>query len=313
MEAERNTAAPLAKRGPLFYLRRDAFLYGLLILPIAYFVIFKYVPMYGVTIAFKEFNIFKGVWGSPWIGFEAFREIFAMKEFYRALRNTFLLNGLDILVGFPVPIALAILLNELSARTFKRLAQTILYIPHFLSWVIIAGITLQVFAPTNGIINNLLRAAGMEPIPFLTSGPHWIATYIGIGIWQNMGWGSIIYLAAITGINPELYEAAEVDGAGRFRRIRHVTLPGIKSTIVILLILAVGRIAMIGFDRPFLIGNQMVFDQYDVISTFVYRVGLQSQRYTIATAVGLFQSVVGLAFLLATNAVAKRSGESGIW
>lgn len=301
------------KRGPIYHLKRDAFLYALLVLPIVYFVIFKYIPMYGVTIAFKEFNIFKGVWGSPWIGFDAFREIFAMKEFYRAVRNTLVLNGLDLLIGFPMPIFLALLLNELSAPTFKRLSQTILYIPHFLSWVIIAGITLQVFAPTNGIINNMLRAAGAQPIPFLTSPPHWIATYIGIGIWQNLGWGSIIYLAAITSINPELYEAAEVDGAGRFRRIWYVTLPGIKSTIIVLLILAVGRIAIIGFDRPFLIGNQMVFDYYDVISTFVYRVGLQSQRYTIATAVGLFQSVIGLVFLFATNAIAKKAGESGIW
>ncbi len=301
------------RRGLTYRLRRDAFLYALLVLPIIYFVTFKYIPMYGVTIAFKEFNIFKGVWGSPWIGLDAFREIFAMKEFYRAVRNTLILNGLDLLIGFPMPILLALLLNELTAHNFKRLSQTILYIPHFLSWVIIAGITLQVFAPTNGIINNLLRAAGGEPIPFLTSPWHWIATYVGIGIWQNLGWGSIIYLAAITGINPELYEAAKVDGAGRFRRIWYVTLPGIKSTIIILLILAVGRIAIIGFDRPFLIGNQMVFDYYDVISTFVYRVGLQSQRYTIATAVGLFQSVIGLVFLFATNAIAKKAGESGIW
>jgi putative aldouronate transport system permease protein len=269
--------------------------------------------MYGITIAFKNYNMFKGVFRSPWSGFDAFREIFATREFYRAIKNTFVLNGLDLLAGFPAPIVLALLLNELRSRKYKRVAQTILYLPHFLSWVVIGGIVYQVFAPSYGIVGALFRAVGLKPLPFLTSGPYWIATYVGVGVWQNIGWGSIIYLAAISGINPELYEAADMDGAARMRKMWSITLPGIKTTIVILLILNVGRLANIGFDRPYVLGNQLVMEYQDVISTFVYRVGIQSIRFTIATAVGLFQSVVGLAFLLSANFIASKAGEQGLW
>jgi putative aldouronate transport system permease protein len=301
------------RKGIKHYVRRDFFLYVLLVVPILYFIIFKYVPMYGVTVAFKDYNIFKGFFGSEWAGFDAFKEIFAMSEFYRAIWNTFLLNALDLLFGFPAPIILALLLNEIRSRWYKRTAQTLLYLPHFLSWVIIGGIVLQVFAPSYGLVNNLLRSLGGKALPFLTSGPQWVATYVGVGVWQNIGWGTIIYLASIAGIPPELYEAAEVDGAGRFRRMWHITLPGIKATIVILLILAIGRIAQIGFERPFLLGNIMVINNSDVISTFVYRIGIQNSRYAIATAVGLFQSVVGLVFLLLANFIATKAGEKVIW
>jgi putative aldouronate transport system permease protein len=306
-------ASTTTRRGPLYYLRRDIFLYLLLALPLAYFLLFRYAPMYGVTVAFKDYNIFKGIFGSPWNGIAAFREIFATREFYRALRNTLVLNGLDLLVGFPFPIILALVLNEVRQPRFKRLSQTLLYLPHFLSWVIIGGIVYQVFSPTVGIVSNALRAVGLRPIPFLTNGPLWVATYVGTGVWQNVGWGTIIYLAAMAGISPELYEAAEMDGAGRLRRMASITLPGIKATIVILLILSIGRIAMIDFDRPYVMYNQQIIEYSDVISTYVYRVGLQSARFTIATAVGLFQSVVGLVFLLAANFIAGRAGEQGIW
>jgi putative aldouronate transport system permease protein len=283
-------AATAPKRGPLFYLRRDFLLYLLLVLPIVYFLLFKYVPMYGVTIAFRDYNMFKGVFASPWSGFGAFKEIFSMREFYRAIKNTLVLNGLDLLVGFPAPIVLALLLNELRSQTYKRVSQTILYLPHFLSWVVIGGIVYEVFAPSL-----------------------WIGTYVGVGVWQSIGWGSIIYLAAIAGINPELYEAADMDGAGRLRKMGSITLPGIKETVIILLILNVGRIANIGFDRPYVLGNQLVQEYSDVISTFVYRVGIRSIRFTIATAIGLFQSVVGLAFLLSANFIARKAGETGLW
>jgi putative aldouronate transport system permease protein len=305
---------PLRRRkGPGFYIRRDFFLYTLLALPIVYFILFKYVPMYGVVVAFKEFNPFKGILASPWIGLGAFKEIFGMKEFYRALKNTFILNGLDLLFGFPTPIILALLLNEVASRKYKRIANFFLYIPHFLSWVIIGGMVYQLFSTTNGLVNISLQSIGLQRIPFLSKGGAWIATYIGVGIWQNLGWGTIIYLAAISGINPELYEAAEVDGAGRFQKLLHVTLPGIKSTIIVLLVLNVGRMVLINFDRPFMLGNVMVMDNADVISTFVYRVGIQNSRYTIATAVGLFQSVIGLFFLLAADFVSRKSGERVIW
>ena len=301
------------KHGVLFYVRRDALLYFLLLLPVAYNVVFKYLPMYGVTIAFRDYNIFKGIFASPWIGFDAFREVFHTKGFFRALRNTFLLNGLDLIVGFPAPIILALLLNELRSKTYKRLSQSILYLPHFLSWVIIGGIVMRILAPTNGLVNIFLRSIGLNAVPFLTSPPHWVITYLAVGVWQNVGWGTIIYLAAISGISPELYEASEVDGATRLQKTWHITLPGIQATMVILLILSIGRMALIDFERPFVIGNALVWKYSDVISTFVYRVGIQNGRFTISTAVGLFQSVVSLVFLLTANFVSKRATGHGIW
>jgi putative aldouronate transport system permease protein len=269
--------------------------------------------MYGVNIAFKEYNMFAGVAKSPWIGFENFKEIFGMKDFSLALRNTLFLNVMDLVFGFPSPIILAILLNELRIVKVKKIAQTLLYLPHFLSWVIIGGMVLQIFAPTTGIVNAIIIKMGGTNIPFLIDKWYWLFTYTGIGIWQSAGWGTIIYLAAITGINEELYEAAEVDGAGRIRKIWHITLPGIRPTIVILLILNVGRMMNIGFERPYTIGNVLVRDFSEVLSTFVYRIGIQSMRFSIATAAGVFQSVVGLVLLLITNSVAKRFGEQGVW
>ncbi|HEX9061425.1 MAG TPA: ABC transporter permease subunit [Clostridia bacterium] len=278
----------------------------------AYFIIFKYIPMYGTIIAFEECNPFDW-FNSPWTGLNNFKEIFAMSDFYRALRNTLMLNFFDLLFGFPAPLFLAIVINEIRISWFKRTSQTLLYLPHFLSWVIIGGIVLQVFSPTTGLVPTLLKSFGFGSVSFLTEKWNWLFTYTGVGVWQNAGWGMIIYLAAISGISHELYEAAEVDGAGRLRRIWHITLPSIKSTIIILLILNVGKIAMIGFDRPYVIGNPQVNEFSDVISTFVYRVGIQSNRYSIATAVGLFQSVIGMVFLIVTNFIAKKSGEQGVW
>lgn len=300
------------KAGFLFYLKRDFFLYLLLFLPIAYIVLFKYGPMYGILMAFQNYNLFDGIWGSPWAGLDIFKEIFKLNDFWEAVRNTFLLNGLDLAAGFPAPILLAILLNELKAERFKKISQTVLYLPHFLSWVIIGGISFLMFSST-GLINHALSAFGIGPVPFLSDKLNWLIVYVGIGIWQNAGWGTIIYLAAITGINRELYEAVEVDGAGRFRKIWHITLPGMKPTIIILLILQLGRMVSIGFERPFNIGNSLVSDYSEVISTFVYNMGLKAGEFSQATAIGLFQSVVSLVFLLVANAIAERSGEQGIW
>ena len=295
------------------YIRSNWLLYALLIMPVAYFITFKYVPMGGILVAFKDYNVFAGILDSPWNNFATFKDIFQRAEFYRVVRNTFILNGLDLLVGFPVPIILAILLNEIVYKKYKRVAQTILYMPYFLSWVIIGSIAVQIFSRDSGMINNLVIALGGEPLPFLTKINYWIPTYTFLGIWQSAGWNTIIYLAAVSGINSELYEAAVVDGAGRWSKIWHVTLPGIRSTIFILLTLNMGRIVAISFDRPFVIGNAMVMEYADVISTYVYRVGIQSFQYSTATAVGLFQSVIGMIFLLITNRIAKRCGEAGIW
>lgn len=295
------------------YLRRNWQLYALLLLPVTYFIVFKYGPIYGILIAFKDYNIFKGIMASPWIGFDAFEQIFRRNDFYSALRNTFLLNGLDLLFSFPAPIVLAILLNELRLPWFKKMTQTIYYLPHFLSWVIIGGMVYQLFSTNTGIVNQVIMDLGFEPVPFLADKNYWLITYLFTGVWQSAGWGTIIYLAAMTGINKELYEAAEVDGAGRSRKMWHITLPGIRSTIVILLIINIGHMASIGFDRPYILGNAMVQDYADVLSTFVYRVGLQSGQYTMATAVGLFQSVVGLVFVLGSNYLSKKVSNEGIF
>lgn len=297
----------------LSYTRQYYLLYIFLILPIAYFVVFKYIPMYGVIIAFKDYNMFEGIWRSPWNNFATFKEIFGMKEFYRAVRNTFLLNALDLIAGFPAPIILAIILSELKSKAYKRISQTILYLPHFLSWIVIGSLSIQLFSAHSGLVNVILEKLGFSPINFLTEKGPWLITYTLSGVWQSAGWNAIIYLAAIAGINPELYEAATVDGAGRLKKIWHITLPCIKPTIIILLVLNVGRIAQIGFDRPYAMGNHLVTEVSDVISTFVYRVGLRSGRFSTATAVGFFQSVVGMVFLIIANYVADKFGEQGIW
>lgn len=293
--------------------RRDLFLYLLLVLPVVYFLLFRYVPMYGVTIAFKDFNIFTGILESEWNGLTQFQEVFSTREFYQVLRNTLVLNLLDLIVGFPFPIFLAIVVNEVRQRWFKKTVQTLIYLPHFLSWVIVGGLVLQVFSPDKGLVNIVLTALGLGQVDFLTNGPNWVATYVGVGVWHSAGWGTIIFLAAMAGINPELYEAAEVDGASRWQRIWTITIPSLAPVIVILFILQVGRITSISFDRPFILGNTLVNDYAQVISTYVYDVGLKSMRFNIATAVGLFQSVVGLVFLLVTNWFAEKNGQEGIY
>ncbi|WEG11103.1 ABC transporter permease subunit [Pullulanibacillus sp. KACC 23026] len=299
-------------KGLLFYIKRDIILYLMLVIPVAYILLFKYGSMYGIEIAFKDYNIFQGMNRSPWNNFATFKQIFATPQFYQVVRNTLVLNGLDLIVGFPAPIILAILINELVFKKFKRISQTILYLPHFLSWVIIGGIVAQLLSPT-GMINSLITNMGGHALPFLTKKFAWVGTYTLVGAWQSAGWGTILYLAAMTGINKELYEAAEVDGAGRLRKIWHVTLPGIRPTIAILLILQLGNIMAIGFDRPFNLQNNLVMDFGDVISTFVYRIGIQSANFSIGAAVGLFQSIICLVFLLTSNYITKKLGEQGIW
>lgn len=294
------------------YLRRYWQLYALLVLPLTYFIIFKYGPMYGIQIAFKDFNFFQGIQGSEWIGFEAFREVFGMRDFYLTLRNTLMLNFLDLLVSFPAPLILAIMLYEMKAVWFKKLSQTILYIPHFISWVIIGGIVYQVFGTQSGMVNNLLTSLGFEAVPFLTDKSDWLLTYLLVGVWQSAGWGTIIYLAALTGINKELFEAAGIDGAGRLKRIWHITLPGLRPTIVVLLIINLGHMISIGFERPYVIGNLAVREYSDVLSTFVYRIGIESGQYTLATVVGLFQAVVGLIFVLGANYTSKKLTDESI-
>lgn len=300
------------KKGIIFYLKRDWQLYTLILLPLIMVAIFKYGSMFGLVIAFKDYNIIRGFSGSKWVGFDIFKKIFSMQDFWKALRNTLVLNGFDLLVGFPIPIILALLLNEVKNTYFKKISQTILYLPHFLSWVIIAGVFYQLLSPSTGLINVLITRTGGEIIPFLTEKWHWLVSYILIGVWQAMGWGTIIYLAAITGVSGELYEAATVDGAGRWQKMLYITLPSIKSTIVIMLIMNLGKIMGSSFERANSIGNTMVKEFSEVIATFVYVKGLQAGNYSVATAVGLFQSVVALILVVLADRIAKKMGETGL-
>lgn len=295
------------------YFRRTWTLYLMMVFPMAFFIIFRYAPMTNIVMAFKNYNMFKGVWESEWAGFKWFERALTSVDFWEALRNTVVLNVLDLIIGFPAPIILAILLNELLFKRFKRVTQTIVYLPHFLSWIIISGIAFQLLAPKSGVVNVFLTNFGAGPVEFLGKPNLWVGTYVALGLWKEVGWNAIIYLAAITGINMELYEAAEMDGAGRFRKIWHITLPGIRATIVVLLIMNLGRILGIEFDRPYAMQNTAVMSVADVISTYVYRVGIRGMQFSLTAAVGLFQSVVCVIFLLTANSLAKKFGERGIW
>ncbi|RXZ78649.1 sugar ABC transporter permease [Paenibacillaceae bacterium] len=308
----RDALRPERRNKFVFSLRKDALLYLLLLLPLTYVAIFKYAPIYGVLMAFQDYNLFQGIGGSEWVGLDVFKYIFEQDSFYRALKNTLMLNFLDLIIGFPAPIILAILLNEIWHVRFKKIAQSILYLPHFLSWVIIGGMVYLMFS-TGGLVNSFLNSLGFSNIEFLSQKSNWIVMYVLVGVWHNVGWGTIIYLAALVGINKELYEAADIDGCSRLRKVWHITLPGIQQTIVILLILQIGKMVSIGFDRPYVMGNSLVIEYSDVISTYVYRVGIGAGDFSQATAVGLFQSVVGLIFLVSANYISKKLVGQGIW
>ena len=296
------------------YVKSNWQLYAMLLIPVAFVLIFKYAAYPGLRIAFMNYKPAKGYAGSAWVGAENFQKIFRDKDFLRALKNSLAFNFLDLLVGFPVPIILALLLNELRFMRYKKFSQTVLYLPHFLSWVIIASVALSLFKPETGLVNILLRNLGVidHGIPFLTEKWHWAVTYLLIGVWQNMGWGSIIYLAAITGISPDLYEAATIDGAGRWRKIWNVTLPGIRGTMVTLLIMNLGRVMGSNFERLDSFGNVQVKDFQYQLAIYIYEKGLAGGNFSRATAVGLFQSLVGLILVLAADRVTKALGEDGL-
>ena len=313
---EKKVKAPKQKVNWKVYIKRYWQLYALLLLPMVYLLIFKYIPMKYILIAFKKYSIVKPIGEMPWAanhGMQYFIQAFSNNDFKNALRNTVVLNLLDLVIGFPIPIIFALILNELPFRKFKKTVQTIAYMPHFLSWVIIYGLAIQLFTPTNGLINMFIERMGGEAIHFLDDPIKWVGTYIFLGVWQSFGWNSIVYLAAIAGISPELYEAASVDGANRFEKMWHITLPGIRGTIVTLLVMALGNILGSGFDRPFALQNNLVMKYAEVISTFVYKHGIKGLQFSLTTAVGLFQSVVGVFFLLFANWLARKLGERGIW
>ena len=292
--------------------RNYKYLYLMLVIPIAIYIVFRYAPLTGLQVAFKDYNMFKGMWASKWVGFKYFEEVFSAPKFWLALKNTVLLNLWDLIFGFPVPIILAIMLYEMRSVTWKRVAQTILYLPHFLSWIIIGGLVNQMFNST-GMINMIIKNITGSTVNFLTNETNWVILYVATGIWQSAGWGTIIYLAAISGVNTELYEAAEVDGCGRMKRIWHVTIPCIMPTILTMLILQLGRMVGIGFERPYVMANDMVRNVSEVTATYVYTMGIKNARYPFSTAVDLFGSLVNMMFLVAANTAPKKLGEGGLW
>lgn len=291
----------------------DRYLYVILVPVVLYYIIFHYIPMYGVTIAFKEYNMFKGIVDSPWIGFDNFVRIFTTRDFYVVLWNTLKLNILSLIFGFPGPIILALLLNEIASVKFKRTIQTMVYLPHFLSWVVVASLIIPMLSPSTGIVNQILKSLSIEPIYFMSDNNWWTFIYVFSGIWKSIGWGAIVYLAALAGVDPSLYEAAIIDGASKWKQCIYITIPSITPTIVVLLILNVGSIMSVGFDQPFLLGNASVREVSDVISTYVYRVGLQTADISRSTTVGLFQSLVNFVVLLSANYFSKKVTEHGIY
>ena len=287
----------------------------LMIMPtLAQFIIFKWLPVYGITLAFKDYQMQIGIGGSPWVGFLNFSKLFASYDFVRVFRNTLVLSGLNFLFGFPAPIVLALMINEIRGNAFKRVTQSISYLPHFISWIILSGIFMEVLSPTKGPVNAVIKALGGESIFFLGD-PNWFRpTMVITNIWKGIGWGSIVYLAALGGINEELYDAARVDGCGRFRRILHVTLPGILPTVVIMLILNAGSLVEDNFDQIFNLQNDGVKANVgDVLGTYIYRQGIENWKYSYSTAVEVFRNVIALALVLTTNKISKAVGEYGLW
>lgn len=292
--------------------RLNRYVYLMLLPVVVYYFLFHYAPMYGVQIAFKDYSPSSGFWGSPWVGFRHFMDFFDSFYFWRLLRNTLLLSLYELLFAFPSAIVLALLLNEVRHNGFKRWVQTITYLPHFISIVIIAGMLLD-FLSRDGLINQLLAVVGVEPIPFLSL-PEWFRSiYISSGIWQNVGWGSIIYLAAISNIDPSLYEAAKVDGAGRWKQTFHITIPGIMPTVIIMLILQFGSFMAVGTDKILLLYNPLLYESADVIGTYVYRKGILESDFSYSTAIGLFNSVINFALLVLANYVSRKKTDSRLW
>ncbi|GIP41210.1 sugar ABC transporter permease [Paenibacillus sp. J31TS4] len=294
-------------------LRKNWDLYLLITPVIAYFLIFEYFPMYGVQIAFKNFIAAKGIWGSQWTGIDHFKRFFESYYFWRLIKNTLGISLYQLLIGFPIPLLLALLINEVGNKHFKRIVQTVTYAPHFLSTVVMVGLIFMFLSPQYGIVNHIIVFFGGKPISFLTE-PGWFKTiYVFSGVWQGMGWSSIIYLAALAGIDPTLHEAARVDGANRLQRIWHVNLPGIMPTVVILLILNVGHIMGVGFEKIYLMQNNLNIESSDVISTYVYTRGIVGAQYSFSAAVGLFNSVINFILLVLVNRFAKRVNETSLW
>ena len=295
------------------HFKREWQIYAMLLPTIIWFLVFLYKPMYGLQIAFKDYSIFRGVAASPWVGWDHFQTLFSNDQFIRAVRNTITISFYNLLFGFPAPIILALMFNEILHATYKRTAQTIVYLPHFISSVIIAGIVITAFSPTAGIINTIIGWFGFDPIYFLTK-PEWFRPiFVGTGIWQEAGFGSIVFLAAIAGVNPSLYESAVVDGANRWQMMWKITIPSILPTILIMLIIRIGNIMEVSFELVILLYLPSTYETADVVNTWVYRQGLQSGQYDLAAAAGLFNAVVAFVLVMTANTLSRRFSRTSLW
>ncbi|MCZ8523920.1 MULTISPECIES: ABC transporter permease [Paenibacillus] len=308
-------AKPRSKQGPLKRFMGQLDIQLMVWPPLLLIFVFSYIPMYGVLMAFQDYNIFGGMNDSPWVGLKHFNMFFQSPEFMTVMRNTLVISLLKLIVGFPAPILLALMLNEVKHAMFKRVVQTVSYLPHFLSWVIVAGFVMSMLSTDNGSVNIALVAAGLidEPVNFLSLPQYFWTVLVATGVWKEIGFASIVYLAAIAGIDPHLYEAAEMDGAGKLKQMFLITIPCMMPVIIIFLILAIGNLLNAGFEDILLIGvNPVLREVSDVIDTYVYRVGIQNSRYSYATAVGLFKAVISVGLLAVANYAARRSGNS-LW
>ncbi|ULL19077.1 sugar ABC transporter permease [Paenibacillus sp. H1-7] len=310
--------APAGRLGSILALRRkrrfkqNLPLIVMFVPVIAFYVIFKYAPMAGVIVAFKSYNFADGIFGSPWVGLKHFRLLFSNPNSLLIIRNTLILSLLNIIVGFPFPIILAIMLNEVRKLWFKKTVQTLIFLPHFLSWVIVGGIVVTIFSQESGVINHWIRQWTGNTFPFLYNETSWLVIFVGSGIWKEAGFSAIVYLAALSSIDTSLYEAASIDGAGKWKQLWHVTLPGIAPTIVLMLILSMGKVMEVGFDQVYTLQNSVVSGVAEVISTYIYTIGLQKGQFSLTSAMGLFESVVGFILVVSANAVARKFNR-GIW
>ncbi|WP_409346373.1 ABC transporter permease [Paenibacillus sp. MBLB4367] len=312
-ELNRTVPAKKASRRLLTDIRKDWDLYLALVPGILFLLLFKYTPMYGIVIAFKDFNIFDGMAASPWVGMDNFKRLFTTPDFAMVFKNTLIISLYKIVFLFPLPIVIAILMNELKNMIFKRTIQTIIYLPHFLSWVIVSGLFLDLLSVNGGLINRMIVALGGEPIAFFLNNEVFRSVLITSAGWKEVGWSAIVYLAGLSGIDPQLYEAAKMDGANKWKQIWHITLPGLLPIITLMFILRLGHILEAGSDQILVMYNPTVYKVSDVIGTYVYRIGLGEQDYSFSTAVGLFESVIAFVLIIGGNYLCRRFLNRSIW
>lgn len=288
-------------------------LYLFLLPTIAYFLVFRYYPMYGLQIAFRNYKAVKGIWGSPWVGLKNFERFFATADFFQLLYNTLAVSVGNLLISFPIPIFLALMLNQMPSKRYKKIVQTVIYAPHFISTVVMVGIIFLFFSPSSGIVNHVIVALGGEAIHFTAEASMFRPLYIGSEIWQSAGWGSILYLAALASINPELHEAAVVDGANKLQRVWHIDIPGILPTVVIMFILNSGKVMAVGFEKAYLMQTSLNISASEIIATYVYKRGLLKSQFSFSAAVGMFESVINLILILSVNFISRKVTDSALF